>query len=142
MSKGRNNNLSGEQEPLFDDLPYVKEDALQPPTAEEALARLKRMSQPSMGATVEVAAGFPEERIEGEGYNVHTPEEGKEIDRLTTQKVPYAQAFFEATGRAYIPLPQDKPIYDGKAAYRPHPIKPSLRLRGIADERSGPRDLR
>jgi hypothetical protein len=103
----------------------------------EAYENLKRMATPVDEPDRTMAtAGFPEERILGDYPNVFTPEEGDKILSLTTSGVPHKEAFAQATGRNYIPPPEDKPIHDERAPYRPHPIKPSSKLRGIADERS------
>lgn len=129
MARAKNPNIIP-QDPLFDD------GTPKPETPIEVYRWLERMAQPSVKPHIERSTDFPEERTMGEGHNTYTPQEGTELERLTTQNVSYEQAFFEATGRAYIPPTPEKPIYDGKGAYKPHPIKPSSRLRGIADERS------
>jgi hypothetical protein len=119
---------------LFD-LPDA--DTEVPDSNADAYEKLKRLSTPGDEPDRMMATeGFPEERTLGDYPNVYTPDEGEKIISLTTNGVPYEKAFIQATGRKYVPPPKDKPIYDERAPYRPHPIRPSSKLKGIADERS------
>src|SRR5437764_301768 len=90
-----NDKEPNKQELLFDN------DTPKPETPVEAAARLKRMSEPSVHATVEVASGFPEERTLGDDLNPYTPEEGEEINRLISQGLSFPNAFQQATKRVH-----------------------------------------